>query len=267
MASSPFAFLNTKNTGRGGFTNTSRKLPATPAENLVVFVDRSQVVKVMIPFNMNRAPAIRQFCQSYLVDSANRRVLVFRKDMDGGPAWTNIALEATAQEPRLTMEPYELCVLIDAKMGMCPDVANVIFKAPDETVLQLADIERIDFLPLVGVAPEPVAEVVTVTTEDVVNTVDAVRGTVLSEMANMEARMDSKLTHLVAVVEKLCGDLTGREPSTFPSAANSASATSARKRSVAAQATTTTPTTPATSARRARTSGAGSSVDPITIAE
>ena len=63
MASSPFAFLNTKNTGRGGFTNASRKLPATPAENLVVIVDRSQVVKVLIPFNTNRAPAIRQFCQ------------------------------------------------------------------------------------------------------------------------------------------------------------------------------------------------------------
>ena len=107
----------------------------TPAEDLLVVVDASQVVKVLLPFNTARAPAIRQFAQAYLVDDNNRRVLIFRKEMEGGPAWTNIALEATAQEPRLTMPPYELCVLVDAKMSMCPDVARVIFKSTGGAVL------------------------------------------------------------------------------------------------------------------------------------
>ena len=118
MSSSAFAFLAGKNSGRGGFSAAARKAPMTPAEDLLVVVDASQVVKVLLPFNTARAPAIRQFAQAYLVDDNNRRVLIFRKEMEGGPAWTNIALEATAQEPRLTMPPYELCVLVDAKMSM-----------------------------------------------------------------------------------------------------------------------------------------------------
>lgn len=141
MSSSPFAFLSGKNgSSRGGFSNGARKLPATPAEDLIVVVDASRVVKVLLPFNTARAPAIRQFAQSYLVDDQNRRVLIFRKDMEGGPAWTNIALDATAYEPKLTMAPYELCVLVETKMAMCPDIARVIFRSVSGTVITLADI-------------------------------------------------------------------------------------------------------------------------------
>ena len=58
-----------------------------------------------------------------------------------------------------------------------------------------------------GVAPEPVNEVPTVTAEDVVDVIDTLRGTVISEVANMEqARMESKMTHTVALLEKLSSD-------------------------------------------------------------
>ena len=266
MSSSAFAFLSGKSAGsRGTLTNGSRKLPATPAEDLLVVVDASQVVRVLLPFNTARAPAIRQYAQSYLVDENNRRVLIFRKDMDGGPAWTNIALDATAYEPKLTMAPYELCVLVETKMSMCPDVARVLFKSTGGAVITLSDIERIEFLPLTGVAPEPVAETVT-TAEDVVNAVDTVRGVVLSEMATMEARLENKLTHVIAVVEKMAAEVCSFTPTALTSAAEARSASSARKRSLAAQeASSSTPATSST--RRSRTSAVGSSSDPIIVEE
>jgi hypothetical protein len=41
-----------------------------------------------------------------------------------------MALCLTAYEPKLTMPPYELCVLVETKMAMCPDIARVIFHRP-----------------------------------------------------------------------------------------------------------------------------------------
>jgi hypothetical protein len=121
-------------------------------------------------------------------------------------------------------------------------------------------------LPLVGVVPEPVTETVT-TAEDVVNSVDTDRGLVLLEMANVEARIEAKLTHIVSVVEKMASEKLGIIPASLPSAAEVRSASSARKRLVAAQTAAEGATTPATSTRRARTSGAGSSTDPIVFEE
>ena len=46
----------------------------------------------------------------------------------GQPGWSNIALDATPQAPSLTMEPLELCNLLETKMPVSPDVSKVTFK-------------------------------------------------------------------------------------------------------------------------------------------
>ena len=253
MSSFAFAFLSGKNAARGGLAPGARKMPATPAEDLIVVVDASQVVKVLLPFNTARAPAIRQYAQSYLVDENNRRVLIFRKDMEGGPAWTNIALDATAFEPKLTM---------------CPDIARIIFKSTGGAVLELSDIERMEFLPLVGVAPEPVTEIVT-TAED---------------GPWPRALRDGEHGGAHGLRDGEHGGAHGREAGARDRRAREGGRRDAGPRRVlalvrcqrgfrvvGAQALGGHPgPTPATSTRRARassSSGAGSSTDPIVVAE
>ena len=78
-----FSFLKTSKSG-AGVSPSARKMPATPAEDLVVKVYFSQIVMVGLPYNSPKAASIRQHAAAFLVDDNNRRVVVFRKDMGGG---------------------------------------------------------------------------------------------------------------------------------------------------------------------------------------
>lgn len=154
-----FAFLgntsNGSNGGRGfGGRTGGPPPPRTPPEMVYVTVKLSQVVVVDLPYQTPRATAIRNYCASFLLDSNNRRLIYFRREN----GWTNIALDATPMEPKLTMEPAALCRLLDAKLTQCPDVQRVEFKSESGEVVTLDQIDVLPFMPLVGVSP-PAPEV------------------------------------------------------------------------------------------------------------
>ena len=109
---------------------------ATPPEDVSAKFALSRVVTLEVPFNTPKAAAIRAFVSARLLTEDNRRLFIFRRET--GNTWTNIALDSTPAEPKITGEPAEIARKLESILAMCPDVNRVLLYDPDGNVVNAA---------------------------------------------------------------------------------------------------------------------------------
>ena len=151
MASNPFDC----NQKKSAFGSPAKAKAVIPRESVMLVADKNQIITAIVPYNSPQAAAIRQHMHSNITVDG-QRVFIFRP-VNG---WTNIALNSTAESPKLTADPITVLKLAHTKFSECPSVSSVSIKwAGSEDVLTYEDIDHMEtmFNPL----PEsqaPVAE-------------------------------------------------------------------------------------------------------------
>ena len=125
----------------------ARAAPRTPRENVHVIVYISQILKVLVPHNTARAKAIRDFIAAFMLNDRNERFLVFRPATSVmEPTWTTVALDSTAMNPKLTIDPISGCdKLVNILGGSCPDVGAVTMADQNGNVLTLDQVRAMPF--------------------------------------------------------------------------------------------------------------------------
>ena len=125
---------------------SGRALAKTPKEPVDAIAYKNQVVQLKIPFQTPRASEIRTFMHTHLLnDETQQRLFVFRK----GNGWTNIHLEASAANPKITWLPHAILHKVFL-LEKCEAVSRLTVKKgagfDDEgATILFDDIEALDF--------------------------------------------------------------------------------------------------------------------------
>ena len=151
MASNPFDC----NQKKSAFGSPAKAKAVIPRESVMLVADKNQIITAIVPYNSPQAAAIRQHMHSNITVDG-QRVFIFRP-VNG---WTNIALNSTAESPKLTADPITVLKLAHTKFSECPSVSSVTIKwAGTEDVKTYEDIDQMEpmFTPLPE-SQDPVAE-------------------------------------------------------------------------------------------------------------
>jgi hypothetical protein len=182
--------------GFGPDSNSSRyggaKL-SLPKEPIVATVQKNQIMQLDIPHQTPRAAGIRNYMHTHMLTDDQRplKIWVYRP----ATKWTNVALDSTTQDPKLTWLPHATLHKIFL-FEKCDDVSNVqVKKGPgfaDEGQLILQeDIEGIEFDDI-----QPANTSVTNTPDRKMSdqAQDMNGNTTNSRLVRLEAKLDDTLT-------------------------------------------------------------------------
>ena len=190
MASNPFDC----NQKKSAFGSPAKAKAVIPRESVTLVADKNQIITAIIPYNSPQAAPIRQHMHSNITIDG-QRVFIFRP-VNG---WTNIALNSTAENPKLTADPITVLKLAHTKFSECSAVSTVTIKwAGSEEVLNYEDIDNMEpmFIPL----PEsqgPVAEAKT-------------EGEFLMDKLNeVDKKVDDKILELGKKIDEIAGQMMG----------------------------------------------------------
>ena len=190
MASNPFDC----NQKKSAFGSPAKAKAVIPRESVTLVADKNQIITAIIPYNSPQAAPIRQHMHSNITIDG-QRVFIFRP-VNG---WTNIALNSTAENPKLTADPITVLKLAHTKFSECSAVSTVTIKwAGSDEVLNYEDIDKMEpmFIPL----PEsqgPVAEAKT-------------EGEFLMDKLNeVDKKVDDKILELGNKIDEVAGQMMG----------------------------------------------------------
>jgi hypothetical protein len=192
--SSPFA-CNAKQSlfGKNKIDNQVKPEPVT------LVADKSQVITAIIPFSTKMASKIREHMHEYVRNDEGQKIFIFRQ-VNG---WTNISLEATEDNPKLTEDPIKTLIKAWTEFNRCPSVSKVDIKwTGSDTVLGYDDIPLMEdqFEAL------PVKEHVS----DDVGTSNKTDAEILYEhLSSLHGKVDAldvKMKHMIHCIEKLAGN-------------------------------------------------------------
>ena len=149
MASSPFG-CNPKKSVFGNKTVLDKQ--AAP-EAVLLLADKSQVITAMIPYNSANAAKIRA-CMHENVQFDGHKIFIYRA-ING---WSNIALDSTAEAPKLTCDPITALKSAWTAFAACPQVGKLTIRWKGEDKdLNYDDIDgmegKFDALPDESPAP------------------------------------------------------------------------------------------------------------------
>ena len=188
MASNPFDC----NQKKSAFGSPAKAKAVIPRESVTLVADKNQIITAIIPYNSPQAAPIRQHMHSNITIDG-QRVFIFRP-VNG---WTNIALNSTAENPKLTADPITVLKLAHTKFSECSAVSTVTIKwAGSDEVLNYEDIDNMEpmFIPL----PEsqgPVAEAKT-------------EGEFLMDKLNeVDKKVDDKILGLDKKIDEVAGQM------------------------------------------------------------
>lgn len=119
MASSPFG-CNPKKSVFGNKASLDKQAAPEP---VLLLVDKSQVITAMIPYNSANAAKIRA-CMHENIQFEGHKVFIYRS-VNG---WTNIALDSTAESPKLTCEPITALKTAWTAFAACPQVGKLAIR-------------------------------------------------------------------------------------------------------------------------------------------
>ena len=187
MASSPFG-CNSNNL----FGQMSKKLSAAaPAEPVLLIADPMQFITAVIPYSTKQAANIRKHMHENVLHEG-QKIFIFRQ----GNGWTSIALESTAEVPKLTCEPTMALKIAWREFNNCLHVSTVTIKwkgSDQEIGFDGIDGMQPTFLALPESADEAEA-----------NKPDAeVIFDILTDLQEKSTTIDTKLAHLTTTVESL----------------------------------------------------------------
>ena len=136
MASNPFGCNQKKSV----FGNSVKAKAAIAKEAVMLVADKNQIITAIVPYNSPQAAAIRQHMHSNITVDG-QRVFIFRQ-VNG---WTNIALDSTAENPKLTADPITVLKLAFTKFSECTAVSTVTIKwAGTDENLTYEDIDQME---------------------------------------------------------------------------------------------------------------------------
>ena len=174
------------------FGSPAKAKEVKPREPVTLIADKNQVITALIPYNSAHAAVIRQHMHSNITVD-NQRLFLFRP-VNG---WSNIALDSTAENPKLTADPITVLKLAHTKFSECSAVSTVTIKwAGSDEVLNYEDIDNMEpmFIPL----PEsqgPVAEAKT-------------EGEFLMDKLNeVDKKVDDKILGLDKKIDEVAGQM------------------------------------------------------------
>ena len=174
------------------FGSPAKAKEVKPREPVTLIADKNQVITALIPYNSAHAAVIRQHMHSNITVD-NQRLFLFRP-VNG---WSNVALDSTAENPKLTADPITVLKLAHTKFSECSAVSTVTIKwAGSEEVLNYEDIDKMEpmFIPL----PEsqgPVAEAKT-------------EGEFLMDKLNeVDNKVDDKILGLDKKIDEVAGQM------------------------------------------------------------
>ena len=107
-----------KRTSTGFMSGSPNNKATTPAEPVVIIVCATSIIKLTIPFGTPRAKAIRSYMHTNIVTADGAKIFIYT-DASG---WTNVALDSTLSEPKLTEEPAATVRAAKAAFTACTGV-------------------------------------------------------------------------------------------------------------------------------------------------
>ena len=105
------------------FGSPAKAKEVIPREAVILVANKNQVITALIPYNSKQAATIRQHMHLNITIDG-QRVFLFRP-ING---WTNIALDATETNPKLTANPITALKLAYTKFNECTAVSSVTIK-------------------------------------------------------------------------------------------------------------------------------------------
>ena len=221
MASSPFG-CNPKKSVFGNKTVLDKQ--AAP-EAVLLLADKSQVITAMIPYNSANAAKIRA-CMHENVQFDGHKIFIYRA-VNG---WSNIALDSTAEAPKLTCDPITALKSAWTAFAACPQVGKLTIRWKGEDKdLSYDDVDGMEglFDPLPDESPAPRAQ-------SVDNKSDAeYLMEKLNEIDKKIELVDLKHAHLVELMEQFINRAEERSSgSTSASALTTPTTTKNTKRKV-----------------------------------
>ena len=190
MSSSPFGC----NAKKSSFGNSLKGKEVIPREPVTLVADKNQIITALIPYNSKQAAPIRLHMHSnILIDG--QRVFIFRT-ING---WTNVSLESTESNPKLTADPITVLKLAHTKFSECPAVSTVTIKwAGSDEILTYEDIDQMeakfDKLP----DPQPDADPVS-------NKGDA--DYLMDKLNEVDKKVDDKILELGKKIDEVAGQM------------------------------------------------------------
>ena len=193
--SSPFD-VNRRNT----FTNSSPQKKQMVPEPVTLEADPNQIIKAHLPFNTPQAKTIREHMHTHVkCPQEGTRVFVFRQQS----GWTTVALNSTAQNPSLTMEPALVLKLAHAKFNECGAVSEVHMRMADGKSFTYDEIDSIAWTPLPAASDGESAAGSTSKTdaEIIIDNLEALQAKVEASASKIEV-MEVKLGAMFDMLEK-----------------------------------------------------------------
>ena len=190
MASNPFDC----NQKKSAFGSPAKAKAVIPRESVTLVADKNQIITAIIPYNSPQAAPIRQHMHSNITIDG-QRVFIFRP-VNG---WTNIALNSTAENPKLTADPITVLKLAHTKFSECPSVSSVSIKwAGTEDVKTYEDIDQMEpmFTPLPE-SQDPVAEGQAKTEGEFL----------MDKLNEVDKKVDDKILELGKKIDEVAGQM------------------------------------------------------------
>ena len=207
---------NQKNSLLGSKLSKSNQV--NPPEPVLLVANKNQVITAVIPFNTKRAAEIRQHMHATIVKDG-QRIFIYRS-VNG---WTNIALDSTDANPKLTCDPITTLITAWREFNNCTAVSTVSIKWDgSDTVLGYDDIRGMEatFEALPDATNEDNAGSSKTDAEILYDMVE-------SGNNKLEA-LTTKIEYIIDKVDKLA-EIAGRDTSDSPSTPMTA-ANASRKR-------------------------------------
>jgi hypothetical protein len=190
MASNPFDC----NQKKSAFGSPAKAKAVIPREPVTLVADKNQIITAIIPYNSPQAAPIRQHMHSNITIDG-QRVFIFRP-VNG---WTNIALNSTAENPKLTADPITVLKLAHTKFSECPSVSSVSIKwAGTEDVKTYEDIDQMEpmFTPLPE-SQDPVADGQAKTEGEFL----------MDKLNEVDKKVDDKILELGKKIDEVAGQM------------------------------------------------------------
>jgi hypothetical protein len=190
MASNPFGCNQKKSV----FGSSARAKAVIARESVMLVADKNQIITAIVPYNSPQAAAIRQHMHSNITVDG-QRVFIFRP-VNG---WTNIALDSTAENPKLTADPITVLKLAFTKFSECTAVSTVTIKwAGTDENLTYEDIDQMEtkFDKLPDAQPDA---------DPVTNKGDAEY--LMDKLNEIDKKVDDKILELGKKIDEVAGQM------------------------------------------------------------
>ena len=201
-------------------------------EEATLVANKNQIVTFVIPYNTTGAPHIRGFMHGNVLVN-NQRIFIYRAQS----GWTNVALDSTADEPKLTCDPYLTLYTAYNEMNKCEHILRVNMRWADGTPINIDDVNQLEFDPLPSPSsdPEPTApsltgpSAVSTTTssaastapvkavEDKLNVLDEKVNMMMGLHGNLVATMQSNDDKMSAQMDKVLEFIMDKKSNDTPS--------------------------------------------------